>query len=207
MVFSLCLCSLVASSATADWQLVEEGGQGNDGYVVFRATPGDSGVVAYRVVGIINAPAERVALAAWREATGTEHSPSGVERKIVKASANEVVLYSLFHLPIVADRDLTETITRRYDSKLQRFEIQSVLNNQWAPPRPAHVVRITLSQASWTIESGEAAASAIATYELRRDPGGSIPRWLVNHKAKNLVIEKLWALRQQVSAARRAQAH
>ncbi len=180
--------------AAAEWELLDEDEDQDKGYALFSRSAKGSDIVEYRVIGVVKAAVEKVAEKAWQMATLPEHTPEDIRREVTCAVPDKCAVYLYYEMPVVSDRDVCQTLTRKTDGAGTRSVVWESMSDE-ARPSPKGVVRMPASEASWVLSPTEG-GHTLAEYKNRSDPGGSIPKWIVNKMAKKIVIGELQKLRE-----------
>lgn len=161
----------------------------------------DSAVDEVRAVGQIDAPPATV-LAVLADVDAYEQTmPYTVESRLLKREGNEVWAYSVVDPPLASPRDYCVKITllRLPDDA---FGTKWVPANEMAPPLREGVVRVEKNSGSWTLEPTNGGVSTYATYRLHTDPGGKVPKWVINRTNRQSIPDVFEALRKAVQLPR-----
>ncbi|MBF5041316.1 MULTISPECIES: START domain-containing protein [Myxococcaceae] len=187
------------ASPPAAWEAVTE----VDGIRVYARERAESSVSEVRAVGMVDAPP----LAVWQVVRDYANQPKSspyVEVARVLASEADgkvILLYNVIKAPLADRRDVTVRITDESDWQ----EGRGYLKARWTaselgPPPTPGIVRIHLNDGFWLLEPMDGGARTRVTYSLYTDPGGSVPRWIVNRANRSSLPEVLRALRREVAA-------
>jgi hypothetical protein len=105
----------------------------------------------------------------------TEMPPPTNNRRVLKRTDDEVVVYDQINTPIVRDRDVTLRMYKvvRPDVLAVRFES----SDAFGPPPDPKWVRLPVVRGAWTLV--EAPGGTRLTYVCYSEPGGSIPAFMV----------------------------
>jgi hypothetical protein len=184
---------------TAQWTLVEENDDTAEGYVIFKRSVSGSEVIEFKITGLVDAPVERVANAAWTSATDPKYVQDDQRRKIIDGDGKtRCHVYLFYEMPaLISDRDVTQELAKEHNAGLNTYRIVWRTANDKGPPPIDGVIRMPVSNAAWELASTQG-GQTIATYTNRSDPGGSIPSWIVNTMAKRFVVGELDNLRKLV---------
>ena len=196
LLLALSLWSVPAYGDSGVWKEIRRA----RGIVVWRRPMPGTSLVQFKARGEIKASLRRVAavladldrLCEWR-------ANCKEARRITRRKDNHLVgYYRLFSkFPLVADRDVVLDAW---------FDVDEVQRKLWArfksmkhPDQPVvpKVVRMPSLSGFWLLEP-IAENRVRATYQLFADPGGSIPKWLVNWVSRKLPYAGIVGLRKQV---------
>lgn len=177
MVFASGFAAPSAAVEDAEWALVVE----RDGIDVYaRSLPGSS-VKEVRATTVIAAPPARVFALLLDSDRFLEFMPYIVEvRTVARDSAAVWYLYQRLSPPLVSDRDYTLRHQSFEDPQRSRYELQWEAANGHGPTARDGVVRVEICAGSYIVEGLDGGARTRLTYQLHTDPGGSLPKWLVN---------------------------
>jgi uncharacterized membrane protein len=186
-------------SSSAGWQQVTV----VDGVTVYARPHPDSDVKEVRAVAVLDAPPEAV----WRVVRDYPNQPRTlpyVEAARVLASeegGKRILLYNVINAPLVDKRDCVVRIT----DESQWDEGRGYLLARWTaseggPPPVKGIVRVRVNDGSWLLEPRDGGRRTQVTYSLYTDPGGSLPRWVVNRANRSSLPEVLHSLRRAVAA-------
>jgi hypothetical protein len=164
-----------------------------------RAIPGSS-LVEFRARGILPTPMIRAAAVLRNSGREREWMESCIEARVLEwHSPIDATIYNRTESPVffVDDRDLVAQArtTVDYDAKTIAIAFRSVEHAR--APRHADVVRMRDVQGVWRLRRLDAVRTEIE-YQLRADPGGSLPAWLVNWASERIPFNTIVKLREQV---------
>jgi hypothetical protein len=180
----------------APWERVGE----QDGVTVWRREVSGSPLVEFR--GEARVPVDfRQVLAVLHDPTRkTEWMEGCVEfRRLETRGPGQSVVYlrmgSTF--PLVSDRDvvLASDVDLWRDRRQVKVTVTAT-EHASAPPRDG-AVRMPRLDATWTLVARGPEATDV-TYQVRADPGGAIPAWVVNLVSRKVPLRTLSRLRAQV---------
>ncbi|HRG96697.1 MAG TPA: START domain-containing protein [Polyangiaceae bacterium] len=187
----------VASSGSADaprWERVTESG----GVTVFKQEVEGSPVIAFKGIGVVNAPIARVAAVVTDSNRTPEWMDSVADAHIVRqVSPFERIVYT--HLkspPLIADRDFVTAAKAEFDRANKRviIRIHSVAD---ASAPPTSHVRGQILHSSFVLTSVEGGQKTLVVTEIHADPKGSLPTWVVNLFQKDWPVKTIRNLRAQ----------
>jgi len=184
------------------WTLLGESEDAEDGYVLYlRENPGSS-VATYRLEATLDSPPDVVALAATKYMADPEFRPPNTDKTVLRADDESIVVYSYIHIdaPFVSDRDVISLIERSYDadSNTHRIDWRAIDDG---PPKKDGVVRLELSEGSWTFTPSSPGATR-AVYTSRADSAGYLPTWIVRSQMSKTMVEGINGLREAVARER-----
>jgi hypothetical protein len=185
-----------APAAPAEgWEKIDD----DDGITVFRREIAGSPVIAFKGIGVVNAPIARVVAVITDTPRSTEWMDSTSEARVVrKVSPLEQIVYTHIATPVVMkDRDFVTRAKAEIDGAKKRFviRIQSV-NDPGAPP--TSYVRGEIHQSSFILTSIDGGKKTQVVTEIHADPKGSVAKWIVNLFQKNWPHNTIKNLRKQV---------
>jgi hypothetical protein len=171
-----------------------------DGITVFTRDKPGSEVKEVKALGMIDAPPEAVWKVLRDYPKYKERMPyTEVATVVATEDGGKVTyFYSKIAAPFVAKRDYTLKIVDESDWK----EGKGFLKSSWvmAPdkgPAPADgVVRLKINDGFWLLEPKDGGKKTHATYYLFTDPGGSVPKFLVNQANSGAVPDVFRAIRK-----------
>lgn len=190
----LALILLIGSDG--GWELVQSGKA-----TVEKRAHGD-GFYEVRVSMPTDVAGAAIADAYWNERTNTLQTQK--KYVVLSRTADEKVAYLQLHLPIVKDRDYSIRISRYADTARGLFQFSGNCITDTGPPPNDDHVRVTRCTAQLTIEPAEDGRTMV-TYVAFADPGGRLPKWIVNAVAAKAVIEvveKLIELGREVATTK-----
>ncbi len=184
--------------AAPRWERIHE----SEGITVFKQEVEGSSVIAFKGIGVVNAPIARVTAVVVDSARTVEWMDSMAESRIVrKISPTEQIVYS--HLkspPLIADRDFVTDAKAEFDpgNKRVTVRIHSVAD---AGAPPTSYVRGEIRHSSFVLTSIEGGQKTLVVTEVHADPKGSIPMWVVNLFQKDWPLKTVRNLRTQCTKA------
>lgn len=181
MLTALALMVVLADAPKNDgWEVAAQ----EDNLTVYARDRKDTSVREMKAVGTIDAPPEKV----WKALRDYDHysknMPYTEVSKIVAREGGDKVIwfYSVVNTPIVAKRDYCIKLTdvSKWDGGKGYLKVIWTASNDKAPPKQEDVVRVTVNDGYWLLEPADGGKKTKATYYVFTDPGGSLPKWLVN---------------------------
>ena len=137
----------------------------------------DAAVLSVTAVGDFAAPPDAVLAVIVDYDRPEPLADAARETRVLARADHTLLVYQRLGLPLVADRDYTMTVSWGEEGQA-RWARFATANDAGPPPRPG-VVRVPLHEADWRLVPG-ARGGTHATYALRLDLGGSLPRWLAD---------------------------
>jgi uncharacterized membrane protein len=193
------LAAAPPESSSAGWQQLTV----VDGVTVLSRPHTGSEVAEVRAVALLDAPPEAV----WRVVRDYENQPRTMPYvEVARVLASEeggkrILLYNVINAPLADRRDVVVRIT----DESQWDEGRGYLLARWTvseggPPPVKGIVRVRVNDGSWLLEPRDGGRRTQVTYSLYTDPGGSLPRWVVNRANRSSLPEVLRSLRREVAA-------
>lgn len=197
-LFSLVLA--VGPATDAPWSIAVQ----NETVTVYARERKDTGAQELRAEGVIDAPPEKV----WRVLREYEQygkrMPYVHEARIIHEENGGKVayVYTLLALPFVQRRDYVLRLVDESEWSEGRgfLKISWSIDNSRAPQKQRDVVRMELNDGSWMLEPLEDGRSTRVVYSLHCDPGGALPKWIVNMANGTAIPEVFTALRRNARA-------
>lgn len=186
----LAFLSLPATGLAApDWDRIAD----SKGVTVYSRPVEGSSIAEIKAHGVIDAPPATVLAVLADVGAYSDTMPHTKESKVLRREGNEIWAYSLITPPMIKPRDFCVKIML---SKLPRGGFAT----DWIPaddvgPRKG-VVRIEENSGSWRLESTNGGKATFATYMVHADPGGGVPKWVVNKTQKTAIPDIFEAVRK-----------
>jgi len=177
-----------------------------DGITVFTRDRPGSEVKELKAVGTIDAPADAVWKVIRDYPRYRERMPYTEAAEVVATEEGGKLIwfYSRVAAPFVAKRDYTLKIVDESDWKDGKGFLKSswtLAGDRGPPPQPG-VVRLKINIGSWLLEPRDDGRRTFVTYALYTDPGGSVPKFLVNQANGSAVPDVFRAIRRHSIPAR-----
>jgi carbon monoxide dehydrogenase subunit G len=175
LAFGLPASAIAAEDA--GWALVVE----RNGIEVYaRALPG-SAVKEVRATTEIAVPPAQVFAILLDSDKFVEFMPYIVEvRTVARDSPAVWYLYQRISPPFVSNRDYTLRHQSFEEPQRGRYELRWEAANGHGPAARGGVVRVEICAGSYIVEGLDGGARTRLTYQLHTDPGGSLPKWVIN---------------------------
>jgi hypothetical protein len=181
-----------------------------DGITVYSRTRDDSPVAEMKAIGLIDAAPQEVWNAIRDYPNYPKTMPYTEEAKVlaVEGGGKTTWFYSVINAPMVDRRDYVIKLLDQSDWKDGKgfLKVSWTATSEHALPEKDDVVRVKINDGFWMLEPREGGKKTFATYYLYTDPGGSVPKWLVNKANSTAVPNVFSAIRKVVADGRAAQA-
>lgn len=177
-----------------------------DGITVFTRDKPGTEVKELKAVGMVDAAPEAVWKVIRDYPKYKERMPYTEAAEVVATEEGGKItwFYSRVAAPFVAKRDYTLKIVDESDWK----DGQGFLKSTWSiatdrGPAPMNgVVRLKTNDGFWLLEPKDGGKKTFLTYYLFTDPGGSIPKFLVNSANSSAVPDVFRAIRKHAVGGR-----
>lgn len=171
--------------------------------VVVLSRQTSRGVQEMKAQGVIDAPPAKVMEVLNDHDHYVRFFPYTEESRIVgrEPDGKTIYFYSLLSMPFISKRDYVLKVTDQSDWRGGK----GFLKTAWtvapdhAPAPKDGVVRVLLNDGYWLLEPRDNGTRTFATYYLLTDPGGSVPRFIVNQANASAVPDVFKALRTEVA--------
>ncbi|HZN95680.1 MAG TPA: START domain-containing protein [Myxococcales bacterium] len=177
-----------------------------DGITVFTRDKPGSEVKELKALGTIDSPAEAVWKVIRDYAKYKERMPYTEVAEVVATEEGGKVtwFYSRIAAPFVAKRDYTLKIIDESDWKDGKGFLKSswVMAPDKGPAPMKDVVRLKTNDGFWLLEPKDGGKRTFVTYYLFTDPGGSIPKFLVNSANSSAVPDVFRAIRKHATTSK-----
>lgn len=196
-------CLVLMADPEPKWEQAAK----DDGITVFSRTHPGSSVAEMKAIGMIDGSPREVWTSLRDYPHYTETMPYTEEAKVLSTEEGGKVLYfySVINAPLTSRRDYVIKIVDESDAK----DSAGTLKLTWkaatekAPPLREGIVRVTLNDGYWILEPRDQGAKTFATYYLYTEPGGSVPKWIVN-KANGTAVPAVFKAIRKVVASNKA---
>jgi Polyketide cyclase / dehydrase and lipid transport len=197
--FVLPLMALLAGapSDVPAWSQVAQ----TDGITVYsRARPG-SAISEVKAEGLIDAPPAAVWKAIWDHDNYKKTMPYTEESRVLsrEQDGKRVFFYTVVRPPLVSRRDYVLQVDD-VSSEVGEGRLKLVwkVAEGKMPERPG-IVRLRVNDGYWVLEPRDGGKRTHATYYVYTDPGGALPKFVVNHANNSAVPDIYRALRRAVT--------
>lgn len=183
-------------AAEPDWSLVTV----RDGVEVHaRSVPG-SPVAEVKATMIVEATPARVFAVLLDSDRFVEFVPYVVEvRTVARDSPSVWYVYQRISPPFVSDRDYTLRHESFEEPQSGRYELRWQAAGARGPPPREEVVRVNLCTGAYLVQGVDGGARTRLSYQLHTDPGGALPKWLVNASNSESVPALLQAMARRAT--------
>jgi hypothetical protein len=173
----------------------------DDGLTILSREKPGTGVHEMKASGFIDAPPMAVWKALRDYAHYTETMPYTEKAEIIAREPNDKVIWfhSVINAPFVSRRDYVIKITDETDYK----DPKGIMKVSWTNstdktiPPVEGVVRVTINDGYWILQPMNGGKTTYATYYVYTDPGGSLPKWVVNKANSKAVPDVFNAVRKE----------
>jgi hypothetical protein len=156
----------------------------DDGITVYNREKKGTGLQELKAVGTFDAPPEEV----WKVVRDFESYTKvmpyvDISKLVEKDEAKNVLfVYTQLGLPFVDKRDYTIRVTDESEWKDGQGYLKSAwtVANDKGPAPKKDVVRVGVNDGYWKLEPADGGKKTLGTYYLFTDPGGALPKWMVN---------------------------
>ena len=164
-------------AAEPEWTLVAV----RDGVEVHTRPVPDSPVAEVKATITVEAGPARVFAVLLDSDRFVEFVPYVVEvRTVARDSPSVWYLYQRISPPFVSDRDYTLRHESFEEPQSGRYELRWQAAGVRGPPPREGVVRVNLCTGAYLVQGVDGGARTRLSYQLHTDPGGVLPKWLVN---------------------------
>ena len=170
-----------------------------------RAEAGDAVVVRKRqlpeavapiVLVTVRAPdlkPEQLFAVAWDLRTQAKWAPRIKRLEILRADANEWIIYEQVDVPVTKDRDYVLRLQATARGQAGLYQIKATAPRGYPWPLDAEHVRMTDLWSEWNFRA-DPAGGTLVSYESYGDPAGSLPGWLKKAAAERGPVDFVKAL-------------
>ncbi|HEX7692629.1 MAG TPA: START domain-containing protein [Sediminibacterium sp.] len=190
----LAICFSLVSAHAQEWKLRTN----KNGIRVYSREVSGSKIHALKVESTFDVPASRLIAVILDIEGATEWLYSTKSCTTLKTvSPSEVYYYSEVRFPWpVSNRDFIAHLKVSQDAGTKTIHVHAENVSEMVPEKKG-IVRITQSVGEWTIQP-EGKDKIYVQYELRVDPAGSLPAWLVNMLSSKGPYESFLNLKTQL---------
>ncbi|MBI4817581.1 MAG: hypothetical protein HY791_15070 [Deltaproteobacteria bacterium] len=172
-----------------------------DGVKVWQRPVVNSSLVEFRGRGIVDASLRQVLAVLADAERKTEWMANCAENRVVRAkSVGDRVVYNRIgsSWPLVSDRDVVVQTSFTAWPEKRQVVVEAWNTEDKLAPELDGVVRMPELQLRWTLVVVDEDRTDV-TYQVRADPGGSLPHWAVNLISKHIPLNTIRNLRKQVT--------
>jgi len=180
----------------SEWNTVDTT---TDGIEVLRKEVGDSTLVAFRGIGMVEAPLPLVATVIVDTDRRLEWIEGLFDSRIIRWGENDSFIeYDHIDMPIfMSDRDFVSKITMSFDLSKKELIFHYQPADDTSAPRTSYI-RGKLLDATFILSSIDDDKKTKVDASFLCDPKGSIPKWLVNFFLKDWPKKTFRNLRKEV---------
>ncbi len=191
--------------AEYNWEQVKY----SDGIKIFNRQVEGSEIKEFKAEAIIDAPLEIIFEVMIDVDAGPQWMNRCIESRLVKnvdrfilskhGFHSKNIVYNATGVPFpVSNRDLIVETNINFDFKTGSLDINFHSVNDSSVPVRKGYVRITDLTGSWSFKYIDAGHTK-AIYQIKQNPGGSLPSSIINYSSKNLPYNTITALRKIVN--------
>ncbi|MBN1663105.1 MAG: hypothetical protein JW943_05845 [Deltaproteobacteria bacterium] len=104
--------------------------------------------------------------------------------------------YQRVSFPLIKDRDYTLYQESKEDPANGAYSISWIIDNDKGPPPQKDVIRVAVSRGAVTVTSDKNSNNVLLNYQIMFDPGGAVPKWLVNYVNKQTLPDILRVIKK-----------
>ena len=193
-LLAVCLPTILSAQYNEGWELKKN----TDGIQVYYREAPDSPIKELRITMKVEASLSTIIAVLYDVEAYPDWVYSCVESKVVKhLSDKEMYYYNLIDFPWpMSDRDLIAYSNLQQDPHTHVVTTHSTSAHQLEPERDG-LVRISLVDIKWIIHP-HADGTVDIDYYLKSDPGGNIPKWMVNFALDHGPTKTMKAFRERL---------
>jgi hypothetical protein len=168
-----------------------------DGITIYTMDISDSAIKAFRSESEIDAPIELISAIVNDTKLQVKWMPDCIVSEIIKKNdSGYEISYNETKVPIVSNRDVVVE-SRIENTKNKITYIFHAIDRPDLKPEIKGKVRIKDMDGKW--ELTRKGQKTYVVYEVRADPGGNIPAWLVNRMSKDMPYETMLGLKKMAA--------
>jgi len=188
--------ALAQSAPQATWTEIRH----ENNIAVYSKDVPNSSVVAFRGVGVVDAPILRVASILRDGKRTTEWMDSVVEASEIElVGPTEAVVYTKVKTPFpLSNRDFVTRVKASVDKVQKKYVIQMEATTHAKAPETS-AVRGKILNSTFELISIENGTKTKVITEIHADPKGAVPKWVVNLFQKDWPHNTITNLRKQAA--------
>ncbi|HRI53824.1 MAG TPA: SRPBCC family protein [Pseudomonadota bacterium] len=168
--------------------------EGADAVVVSkRQLPDAVAPIVLVTVRVPDLKPEQLFAVAWDLRTQAKWAPRIKRLEILKADANEWIIYEQVDIPATKDRDYVLRLQATARGEAGLYQIKAMAPRGYPWPLDAEHVRMTDLWSEWNFRP-ESTGGTLVSYESYGDPAGSLPGWLKRAAAERGPVDFVKAL-------------
>jgi hypothetical protein len=171
----------------------------SDGIEVWQRASSSTGGFSFRGEGVVNGSVLRVAAIVTDASRYTEWAKNCVGSfDIERIAPGHTISYRRFTsgAPMVSDRDMVLDTQMSLDTNSKSFMLAFKKDHDSRKAPPSGVVRVSGIEGFYQLKQLDAEHTYV-TYQVKMDPGGSIPGWVANQVSRDTPLATLVGLRLQ----------
>ena len=172
----------------------------DDGITTYSRSEPGSQLMAYKGIGVVQAPLEKMVAITIDRERGSEWMDNLLESRTVRGVfPAEYVLYDHVHTsPVTQDRDFVTKVITLIDSKPRA--VISVFQEATDPDAPVRQhVRGSLDRSITALISADDGHATEVLMDVHADPKGSIAAWMVNATQSGFARNTIRGMRKQAA--------
>jgi hypothetical protein len=183
-------------SYATEWQPVSTT---SDGIEIFRKETGETGLVAFRGIGVVDAPLPLVATVIFDTGRRTEWIEGLIDSRILRwEDENSFIEYDHIDMPLLfSDRYFVSKIEVTFEHSTKELVFQYRHSDDPATP-PSGYLRGEVIDMTFILTSIENETKTRIDARFLADPKGWIPKWLVNFFVQDWPKRTFRNLREEV---------
>lgn len=196
LIFFLALSIDAKANPNAQWKVIHQ----EEGLNILEKEDEGADLVTFKGDGVLNAPLVRVAGVLLNHDRTPKWVDSLKENRVVKfITPNEYIEYSHVGTPIILkDRDFVVKTKLNYDAAAGKLVVKSSSVEDPAMPQNSYV-RGEVQLFEFTLQSIDGGKRTQMSAEVRVDPKGSIPKWLVNLFQRNWPRNAFYGIKKELA--------
>lgn len=206
MFITIAVMGLVLGADAPKWEEAAK----RDGITVYQRRAEGASVAEMRAQGVIDATPHEV----WKAIRDYDGYPKNMPHteyaKVLQRSEGDKVIFfhSVVNAPMVDKRDYVIRLTDESDWQdgkgflLVKWRAVEPADGIELPKEKDQIVRVKLNNGHWRLEPREDGKKTWAEYYVHTDPGGAIPKFIVNMANGTAVPDVFMAIRKVVQAER-----
>lgn len=196
VLFALALLCFAPPVFAQGWEKVGD----SKGIVVWQRPVHGTSLVEFRGRGLVEVNIKKVLAVLADHERKVEWMYQCAESRLIQAfDPRRLILYNRTSspYPLISDRDVVVEAQVQFWADKKQIRIDAWNVEHKLMPEVDGAVRMPKVLLSWILVQKDENTTEV-TYEVQADPGGSIPKWLVNLASKNLPLRSIENLRKQV---------
>lgn len=192
------LLPVVLTSAPGKWEVATK----TDGITVFTRERENSDIGEVKAIGLIKAAPHEVWKAIRDYDNYKKNMPYTEVSQVLSRDEGDknILFYSVINAPLVDRRDYVIKLRDESDWKDGKgfLKVSWTTANHPTKPITDGIVRVKVNDGYWLLEPRDDGKTTFGTYYVFTDPGGSLPRFIVNKANESAVPDVFRAVRKAV---------